>query len=179
MSSRRSCRCASSATAHEKSQAQHIKAFDGAERGEASHEWSWRPVSQELVAELARRSAERVSASEEFAEIMRDAEKAENSNGVIHLNEILEGANKPEGADGEEAGKDGNDGAEQPNADAASGSSASSDSVLPEGDQQKPSGGEVMNEPPADLAKNDDEPSAQQREALLILADQVLIERNL
>ena len=158
---------------------QHIKAFDGAERGDASHDWSWRPVSQELVTELARRSAERVSASEEFAEIIRNAEKAENSNGVIHLNEILEEKSKRDAAEGadDEAGAD--DGAAETDEPSAETTPGSPDSVLPEGDSPKPNGGEVMSEPPSDLAKNDDEPSAQQREALRILADQVLIERNL
>ena len=48
-----------------------------------------------------------------------------------------------------------------------------------EGTAAKPAGGEVMIEPPADLAKNDSEPSARKREALRILADHVLLVRNL
>ncbi|MEE8582023.1 MAG: S41 family peptidase, partial [Myxococcota bacterium] len=58
----------------------------------------WRPVTPELVQELAKRSAGRVNADEEFAEIRRQLEKAKKLDGVIRLSEILKEKKNGEGA---------------------------------------------------------------------------------
>jgi carboxyl-terminal processing protease len=49
----------------------------------------WRPVTAEVVSELARRSAERVAASEEFAEIRKQLAEARDDDGVMSLAEVL------------------------------------------------------------------------------------------
>ncbi len=167
---------------------QEIKAFDGAEHDDSSHQWSWMPVSEEILSELSRRSAERVAASEEFAKIIENAEKAGNSNGVIHLSEILQGRNeREESAASSESSK--SDRAPDAEAGSESGAGAEAgsppdlgsqalDGSLIQGTVPKAAGGEVMNEPPADLAENT-QPTTQQREALRILADHVLLLQNL
>jgi len=48
------------------------------------------PVTQDVVAQLAARSAERVAQSEDFAEVTRKLEEAEARAGVIRLQDILE-----------------------------------------------------------------------------------------
>lgn len=81
----------------------------------------YRPVSDALVAELARRSAERVAQSEEFAEVRKKLQEAEERAGVIRLQEILdenENADDTDGEEGEEADASG-DGAEEDGKEAA------------------------------------------------------------
>ena len=159
---------------------QQIKPFDGVDRGRASNDWSWQPVEPELLAELSRRSAERVSASDEFAEIVKNAEKTENANGVIRLSEILEEKSKQTASEnGDESKSESGTESDAKEKNAGDPESGPSDAALIEGDPPKATGGEVMNEPPTDLAQNDPEPSAQQREALKILADHVVLIRHL
>lgn len=50
----------------------------------------YQPVTQDLVQELARRSAERVQQSEEFEEVLEKLEEAKERAGVIRLQEILD-----------------------------------------------------------------------------------------
>ena len=50
----------------------------------------WTPVTDELIAELARRSAARVETNEEFSEISRKIDEARKREGVIHVSEILQ-----------------------------------------------------------------------------------------
>ncbi len=50
----------------------------------------YQPVTPALIEELARRSAERVSESEEFGEVQKKLQEAEERAGVIRLQEILD-----------------------------------------------------------------------------------------
>jgi len=49
----------------------------------------WRPITPDLVAELARRSQGRVDGSEDFAKVRERIAKAEERNGVVHLDELM------------------------------------------------------------------------------------------
>ena len=50
---------------------------------------AWKPVTEEVVAELTRRSAERVTADEEFVELEEKLAKARAQNGVMRLGDVL------------------------------------------------------------------------------------------
>jgi carboxyl-terminal processing protease len=49
----------------------------------------WRPITPAMLNELATRSAERVAASAEFAEIREALAKAQENAGVVHLAELI------------------------------------------------------------------------------------------
>jgi carboxyl-terminal processing protease len=49
----------------------------------------WRPVSSDVVSKLAKRSEERVTASEEFSEILEKLKEAESNDGVVRLDDML------------------------------------------------------------------------------------------
>lgn len=49
----------------------------------------WRPVTPDIVAELARRSQERVSTNDEFAKVRERIAKAEERGGVVHLDDLM------------------------------------------------------------------------------------------
>ena len=51
---------------------------------------SWKPITPELVAELSRRSHERLAGNEEMIEIQERITKIEERNGVVHLAELME-----------------------------------------------------------------------------------------
>ena len=69
-------------------------------RGDAS---TWRPVTGEVLGELARRSQLRVDANEEFTKIRERLAKIEEQNGVVHLADLM----KEEAEDGARLGPDG------------------------------------------------------------------------
>ena len=49
----------------------------------------WSRVSDDVIAELARRSNDRIETSEEFAEIREKIQEARDNDGMVHLSEIL------------------------------------------------------------------------------------------
>ncbi len=49
----------------------------------------WKPITQEIVAELTRRSAERVAVDEEFTELEEKLAKARAQNGVMRLGDMM------------------------------------------------------------------------------------------
>jgi hypothetical protein len=115
----------------------------------------WVVVTETRVAELARRSADRVGKSEEFTELQQKIAEAEKRDGVIHLAEILE---EKERADNE------SNAAVQGEAGAESSIAAGDASIAPPDE--------------AENGKETDEPSLQQREALGILADWISLSQT-
>ena len=103
---------------------QRISAFvepDPTLEAGASRAGSWTPVDPQLVSELARLSAERISESEEFQEIERKLQEAEERHGVLRLADILE---EDEDVDEEE-------GAEQSSATSSTDRSGQAHRVIP------------------------------------------------
>jgi carboxyl-terminal processing protease len=105
----------------------------------------WRPVTDEVLAELARRSEARVTASEDFAKVRERIAKAEERNGVVHLDDLMKEKKEEE--------------QENARAEAEASTSESGDEAA-----------DVPVEAHAS-ASDEDEPSPQQREALNVLAD--------
>ena len=66
----------------------------------------WRAVTDDVVAELARRSQSRVTESEEFSEVRERIAKAEERNGVVHLEELMK-EKEEENAKSDEDGSEG------------------------------------------------------------------------
>ena len=127
----------------------------------------WKPVTPELVAELAARSRKRIEESEDFAEIERQIAETTERNGVLHLSDIY----KPE--EGEDAKQEGEDAAPE-SGQASTGGLPDEGSVASTAGEEK--SGDLASIPPSerDAADPDeDESSPQQREALEILADWV------
>jgi len=132
---------------------------------------AWQPVQDELVEQLSSRSAERVTHSEEFAEIQRKVEESQKRKGVIRLSEMLEEQERAEA----ENGSAGDNEAEEPT---AKGITEGAIQHEPEA-AIKANAGEVMQTPPAEVTKKDArEQTPQQREALLVLADFVALSRT-
>ena len=138
----------------------------------------WRPVTADAVSKLADRSAQRILESEDFADIRRQIEETEERNGVLHLSDIY----KPDGEKDEADSKDGDaekaDGTEKPaTTDQAS-------SGLPDDGSVASTAGEAGSNdlasiPPhsrdSESKSESEEPTPQQREALQILADWVML----
>lgn len=140
---------------------------------------AWRPVTADLIAELAERSRRRIEASEDFAEIQRQIAETEERGGVLHLSDIY----KPPGSESEaeDAGKGGD--AEQ--GEKKSGTDQAKTGGLPENGDVASTSGDDESSDSSDLASipsgrqhegsesssEEDEITPQQREALEILAD--------
>lgn len=130
------------------------------DEGDDEESSDWTAVTDTRVAELARRSAERVGKSDEFTELQEKIAEAEKRDGVIHLAEILEEKERADGENGDAAGSTvGGEG----DADPASPIAAGDASVAP---------------PETEVAEEPDEPSLQQREALGILADWISLSQS-
>ncbi len=71
-------------------QGEEIDAFLGSYANAIGPEDRWSRVPAATTAELARRSAERVGASEAFAEVRDKLQEARANNGVVRLSDILE-----------------------------------------------------------------------------------------
>jgi carboxyl-terminal processing protease len=57
----------------------------------------WRLVTPELIGQLARKSAERITKSTEFAEVAKRIEKAKKAKGTVKLGDLMATAEKPKG----------------------------------------------------------------------------------
>ena len=71
-------------------------------------------MSDDVIAELARRSNDRIETSEEFAEIREKIQEARDNDGMVHLSEILKEradaeANGDGDAENEEEEKEGDE----------------------------------------------------------------------
>ncbi len=63
----------------------------------------WKPVTSEMVEQLATLSALRIEQSEEFADIRRQITETEERNGVLHLSDIYKPKDKDAAKDGDDA----------------------------------------------------------------------------
>lgn len=109
------------------------------------------PVTPEIVAQLARLSAERVALSEEFAEVERKLKEGEARGGIIRLSEILK-QNKED--------RHGDDGSDNTSNNSSNNSSDNgAEEELGEAEEQE------------------DEPTIQRKEAIEILRDYVRLRR--
>ena len=140
------------------------------EAADISPALEWQTFDQAHLGELQKRSTERVASSEEFEEIQKEAAKVAGRDGVVHLADLLEDAkdeNEETGDDTDPEAKAGDvdAGADETDA-AASGEATAVHEALAD-----TSGGDGE----TDDEEDEDEPSAQQREALRILADHVVL----
>lgn len=132
----------------------------------------WRPVTADAVTRLANKSAERTEQSEEFAEILKQIEETKERNGVLHLSDVYKPPSQEEGE-------------EEPDAEGVEQAASGDDTGLPEdGSVASTAGGAGSSPDLAHIPKQpsktsdeseSDEPTPQQREALRILADWVLL----
>ena len=120
---------------------------------------SWKPITPELVAELSRRSHERLAGNEEILELQERITKIEERNGVVHLAELME--EQQEERDKQNPKSEEEDG----DADATPSESTDGEEVevtVVEEDSNEDEG--VSNE-------DEDEVSVQQAEAVQVLID--------
>ncbi|MFP6630762.1 MAG: S41 family peptidase [Myxococcota bacterium] len=132
----------------------------------------WRPVTADAVTRLANKSAERTEQSEEFAEILKQIEETKERNGVLHLSDVYKPPSQEEGE-------------EEPDAEGVEQAASGDDSGLPEDGSVASTAGGAGSSPdlvhipkrPSETSaeSKSDEPTPQQREALRILADWVLL----
>jgi carboxyl-terminal processing protease len=94
---------------------QKVSPFLGDEangNGKSDH---WKPVSSEVMAELAKRSQGRIDSNEEFTKVRRELEKARSNGGVVRLSEVLkEKEDAKANGDGEEDAEEGSEEDEEP-----------------------------------------------------------------
>lgn len=69
---------------------EHVDAFVSDGANHRSPERGWRAVDGSLLAELGRRSAERIRTDEDFAELEERLAKARERNGLVHVSDILD-----------------------------------------------------------------------------------------
>jgi carboxyl-terminal processing protease len=127
----------------------------------------WPAVTPELIAELSRRSAERVSKSEDFAEIQEQIERAESRASVVHLAEILQ-------ENEEAAKKNAEPEASDDDKDTAKPEASDSDEAEAGGDDKEADSAVAAIE--SEESETEDptpKPTPQQLEALQILGDYV------
>ena len=126
----------------------------------------WTKISDDTLAELRRRSTERVAASEDFKEIEEKLEKLREEEDVIHLAELIAEREEAEREDGAEA--------EEADGDAASKKSDEDATSLADDDEAT---SEDADESDAS-EEEEEEPTPQQLEALNILADLVELQET-
>jgi carboxyl-terminal processing protease len=100
---------------------QQVAPFLGSRANGETASAHWRPVSRAVVAELVKRSQERIASSEEFTEVQEKLAKARGNGGVVRLEEVLkerseakskeaqngaDSADTPEGTSTDEAEED-------------------------------------------------------------------------
>ncbi len=117
---------------------------------------TWRAVSGDVLTELGKRSAKRVSGSDEFVEIQEQLAKQAEEDEVVHLAELIEESQEQESGD------------------------ASSEGAS---DEAPEAGGDAEDDPSNSAAaeddeENDSEPTPQREEALRILADLIELQET-
>jgi carboxyl-terminal processing protease len=119
----------------------------------------YEPVTAEIVTQLAQLSAERVAASEEFAEVQRKLGESAERGGIIRLSEILkENEEEAEAKENDEKAQDEADDKTDDSSDDKASDEAS------EGSEEN--------------EEEEDEPSIQRKEAIQILRDYVRLARE-
>jgi carboxyl-terminal processing protease len=131
---------------------------------------TWQKVTDDLIAELQRRSAERVATSTDFQEIAEKLEKLRAEDDVIHLAELIR--------EREEAER------ETPEADTGTEGAAPEDPASSKAESE-PAAADASNEAAEDATPSGedekaeaDEPTPQQEEALRVLADLVELQET-
>jgi len=132
----------------------------------------WQSFDGDHVEALQKRSADRIAASEEFDEIQKKADEVAEKDGVIYLADLLEDDEEEENDEETDAAEgeteaDSDDGKDSPGKAETEGDAAAED-----GTEEPTETAESDSEEEED---DEDEPSAQQREALRILADHVVL----
>lgn len=176
-------------------ESQSIPPFLGPEVVRMSTEkTTWKPVSDGLVAELARRSAARIEQSEEFAEIREQLSELAAEDEVLRLSDLIEKRRSREDRAAAEAASETKFETESlPGAESGSAGDDTTDPAHPEADgADRASGPAASDTDPSDINESDinesaidesaiDEeakPSAQRKEALRVLADLVALQES-
>ena len=143
----------------------------GRRKPNVSQERPWSPLTNDLVGELRRRSADRLLENEEFIEINEQLAKFAEEDDVIHLAELIREREEAETedsegvADREKAEKAATDAAEEaapgPKKASSEQSKKLEESATPKADDEE-----------------EDEPTPQRMEALRILADLVELQET-
>jgi len=133
----------------------------------------WRPVSENMVVELQRRSASRVEESEEFAEIKDLLAKQAEQNDVVYLAELIrerEAAedDKSSDTDDPESGDDAKPAESPTDSDSADTKDEGSDSEASTSEDATKS-----------YTEDEPEPTPQREEAIRILADLVELQESI
>ncbi len=148
-------------------ESQTIAPFIESQIVRASHpEPSWDPLTDDVLAELALRSIDRVNQSEEFAEINEQLAKLAEENDVVHLADWIKEREEAENAPSTE-----------PETDATkTDSSAPGDDKTDTEDETAPT--ESGESATTQAHDEDSMPSPQREEALRILADLIDLQEN-
>ena len=125
---------------------------------------SWSPLDSQLIAELSRRSLERISKNEDFVEIDEQLSKLSEQDDVVHLAEWIKEREEDEAASSDE---------ESPSTEDAAG--AKEDEAKPEsggeGEEPKTASQDSDADDEQTTEEEESEPSPQREEAVRILAD--------
>jgi len=133
---------------------------------------SWTPITPSLLQELALRSRKRVEKNEELIKVLERIAKTEARNGVVHLAELMK--EKEEEAAEKKAEEESRDMKDAE--DSSAGAAKTGDEMTPGSEpgargSDEPSSATAAVSPGAESAAKEDQPSPQQLEAVLILAD--------
>jgi carboxyl-terminal processing protease len=146
---------------------------------------AWSPISDEILATLAERSAARVEASEEFAEIKEQLAKLESEDDVLRLADLIEERKEAERANdskevGEAAGVEPDEGAggAESAAEGAEGAAEGADATEQTGEKAGDDSAQASYPADSEDSEEKPEPTPQQQEALRILADLVELQEN-
>ncbi len=149
----------------------------------ATEKKTWTPVTDDLVAELARRSATRVEQNEEFAEIREQLAELASEDEVLRLADLIEkrrSQGAQDAADGASDTKTETDA--PPDPESGSAGDGAADSAYP--DEAGAEGADRAADPDASGSDVESEieeeakPSAQRKEALRVLADLIALQES-
>ena len=144
---------------------------------------AWTPVTDGVVAELARRSATRVEQNEEFAEIREQLAELADEDEVLRLADLIEkrrSQGAQDAADGASETKTGTDA--PPDPESGSAGDGAADPTYP--DEAGAEGADRAADPDASGSDVESEieeeakPSAQRKEALRVLADLIALQES-
>jgi carboxyl-terminal processing protease len=136
---------------------------------------AWQVVTEDVMNELRKRSAERIAENEEFKEINEQLAKFAAEDDVIHLAELIREREEQEaesqGKDDDESDKAADDAGQKPDAKADADDSADA----PDAKDYAPEG---ASEDEDSSEEEEKEPTPQRKEALRILADLVELQET-
>jgi carboxyl-terminal processing protease len=141
---------------------------------------TWTPVSDGLVAELARRSAERVAQSEEFAEIREQLAELAAEDDVLRLADLIEKRRSREAQSaGEGASETKFETGALPDSESGSAGDGTADPTYPDAEGAGGAGGaDRATDPDGSNIEEEAKPSAQRKEALRVLADLIALQES-